>query len=85
MKSNGIVWRPTPAESPDVNPIENLWHELKHFVRSEAKPMTLDELRAAIRHFWATRVTPEKCAAYINHLKKTIPKVVESDGKATGE
>lgn len=27
--SKGINWWRTPPESPDANPIENLWHELK--------------------------------------------------------
>ncbi len=29
MKENNINWSRTPPESPDANPIENMWHELK--------------------------------------------------------
>ena len=42
----------TPPESPDLNPIENLWHELKNFIRSIAKPTTKEELLHAIQSFW---------------------------------
>ena len=29
MEEKGVNWWKTPAESPDANPIKNLWHELK--------------------------------------------------------
>ena len=29
FEQNGVNWWHTPPESPDANPIENLWHELK--------------------------------------------------------
>ena len=44
FQDNGINWWKTVAESPDCNPIENLWHELKEFIRREAKPRTKEEL-----------------------------------------
>ena len=31
LKDNDVYWWCTPAESPDMSLIENLWHELKDF------------------------------------------------------
>ena len=83
MIENEINWWKTLAESPDLNPIENLWHELKEFIRREVKPHTKQELIDGILRFWET-VTIEKCKKYINHLKKVIPRVIEFEGQATG-
>ena len=66
-----------------MNPIENLWHELKEFIRREVKPKTKEELVQGIERFWS-KVDVEKCNKYINHLNKVIPRVIEMEGLATG-
>ena len=48
---NGINWWWTPPESPDMNRIENLWHELKEYIRSQVKPTTKQELIDGIKKF----------------------------------
>jgi len=80
---NSIMWWKTPPESPDLNPIENLWHELKEYLRREVKPTTKDKLVKRIEHFWGS-VSSEKCHKYIRHLHKVIPKVIELGGATTG-
>ena len=79
----GINWWKTPPESPDMNPIENLWHELKEYIRREVKPHTKSELISGICKFWDT-VDIQKCCKYINHLKKMVPRVITVEGAATG-
>ena len=83
LVDKSVNWWKTPAESPDLNPIENLWHEMKEFIRREVKPKTKAELIEGIRDFWAT-VDQTKCNKYIRHLRKVIPKVIELGGAATG-
>ena len=83
LVDKSVNWWKTPAESPDLNPIENLWHEMKEFIRREVKPKTKAELIEGIRDFWAT-VDQAKCNKYIGHLRKVIPKVIELGGAATG-
>lgn len=83
LEANNIYWWRTPAESPDLNPIENLWHELKEYIRREIKPKKKQELIDGIQKFWET-VSIAKCRRYIQHLRKVIPKVIELEGNATG-
>lgn len=80
---SGINWWKTPPESPDLNPIENLWHELKEYIRREVKPSNKSELESGIIRFWRT-VDVHKCCKYINHLRKVIPRVIDLKGAATG-
>jgi len=83
IADNQINWWKTPPESPDCNPIENLWHEGKEYIRREVKPKTKQELVDGLVAFWET-VDMAKCQKYIRHLKKVLPKVIELNGAATG-
>ena len=38
FSQENVNWWKTPTESPDMNPIKNLWHELKEYIRREVKP-----------------------------------------------
>ena len=83
LLDKGVYWWKTPPESPDCNPIENLWHELKEFMRREIKPTGKEQLINGIAKFWET-VDVAKCRKYIKHLKKVIPKVIDFEGGPTG-
>ena len=81
--SNGINWR-TPSELPDTNPIGNLWHKLKEFIRREVMPKkNKSVLVEGIKRFWLT-VDATKCHIYIRRLRNVIPRIIELNGDATG-
>ena len=84
MKENRINWWKTPPESPDLNPIELIWHELKHFLRTMFKPRTEEELADGISRFWEERVDAAKCTKYIGHLQTVLPLVVAHQGRPSG-
>ena len=81
-KSN-INWWKSPAESPDLNPIELLWGSMKSFLRDKHKPRTLSELKKGITLYWS-KLTHETCTKYIDHLQKVMPVVVQEEGCPSG-
>lgn len=44
----------TPASSPDLDPIENVWPAMKTYLRSVVKPKKKEELVQGIVSFWNT-------------------------------
>ena len=80
---NGIEWWKSPAESPDLNPIEKVWGSLKCFLWDKCKPKNMAELKAGIKQYWK-KMTPEVCSRYIDHLEKVIPDVIKVDGAPSG-
>lgn len=72
----------TPASSPDLNPIENVWSAMKTYLRSVVKPKKKEELVQGIVSFWNT-LSAEKCGHYIDHVHRVIPHVVLNAGGPT--
>lgn len=52
-----------PSQSPDLNPIEHLWHDLKIAVHKR-KPSNLNELQQYCKEEW-TKIPVERCRSLI--------------------
>ena len=50
LLEKSINWWRTPAESPNLNPIENVWASLKDFLRYNHKPKSIESLVAGLRY-----------------------------------
>ncbi|VDP08280.1 unnamed protein product [Heligmosomoides polygyrus] len=66
-----------PPESPDLNPIELFWENLKTF---KAGLRTLDGLREAVEKYWCALI-PEICKRYIDGIAEKMRRVVEQEGR----
>ena len=84
IEEREIIYHKTPAQSPDFNPIELVWHDLKRFICTDIKPQSAAELIAGIHVFWNTFVTVDYCNAKIDHLANVLPRAIELGGKPTG-
>ncbi|CAM4579088.1 unnamed protein product [Leuciscus chuanchicus] len=73
---HGITVLNWPANSSDLNPIENLWDIVKRKLR-DARPNTLDELKAAIQASWAS-ITPQQCHRLIASMPRRIEAVISA-------
>ncbi len=70
-----------PSNSPNINPIENLWGIVKRKMRY-ARPNNAEELKATIRATWAL-ITPEQCHRLIDSMPRRIAAVIQAKGAAT--
>ncbi len=64
FNNHGVTVLDWPANSPDLNPIENLWGIVKRKMR-DTRPNNADDLKAAIKATWAS-ITPEQCHRLIS-------------------
>ena len=82
IREHGVATIKTPAESPDMNPIECIWSMMKSDIRSQG-PKTQDTLCDCLMESWS-RITIEHGNNLINHVQNSVFKeVVRVKGFAT--
>ena len=69
------------SQSPDLNPIENLWRELKLRV-AKRQPWNLKDLESICKEE-STKIPPEMCANLVTNYKKRLTSVVANNSFST--
>jgi len=70
-----------PAQSPDLNPIENLWKQVKDKVRA-VKPTNKAELWVTVRDAWYS-IPVEHCQRLVESMPNRCQAVLDNRGHAT--
>jgi hypothetical protein len=70
-----------PSQSPDLYPIEMLWHDLKRAVQSR-QPRNIDELKQICTEEWF-KIPPQHCSSLISSYRKYLAEVVAAKGGST--
>jgi DDE superfamily endonuclease len=83
FKDRSIEMLPWPAQSPDLNPIEHIWHHLKLKLASyERKATSIHELWERVDREWNT-FTAEECRKYIESMPARVKAVYNAKGGHT--
>ena len=73
---NVMEW---PRQSPDLNPIENMWRELKLQI-AKRQPRNLQNLESICKEE-STKIPPEMCANLVTDYKKRLTSVVANNSQ----
>jgi len=71
-----------PANSPDLNPIENLWRRMK-VVINQGTHDNVNALKEAITKAWCTAIDKEECVKLIESMPRRIEAVIRNRGFPT--
>ncbi len=81
FNDHGVTVLDWPANSPDLNPIKNLWSIVKRKMR-DTRPNNADDLKAAIKATWAS-IPPQQCHKLITSMPHRIEAVIKAKGAPT--
>ena len=83
MSQNGTYKLPWPSQSPDMNPIENLWGILDRNLRKKKrKPSSKPELLALLRQTWQ-EIPQDDIRQLIKAMIRRVPVLKTARGMST--
>jgi hypothetical protein len=77
--ANNIPTIKFPPNSPDLNPIENLWRIMKDKV-ADSKPSSLPDLQQKISTYWSTGISEDLCMRLVSSMPNRISAVLAAKG-----
>ncbi len=81
FNDHGVTVLDWPANSPDLNPIENLWGIVKRKMR-DTRPNNADDLKATVKETWSS-IPPQQCHKLITSMTRRIEAVIKAKGAPT--
>ena len=80
-RDNKVEVMEWPAQSPDRNPIENLWADVKKAV-SNANPRNANQLWGVVQSAWNS-IPAERAVGLVDSMKHRCETVIKNKGNAT--
>lgn len=81
MKKKNICVMDWPPQSPDLNPIENLWSTLKIEIPKH-NPKSAKHLFEIVKQEW-DKIAASKCESLVRSMPRRCKAVIKAKGGAT--
>lgn len=82
IAEHNIEALPWPSNSPDLNPIENIWKILKNKV-GQKRPTNAKQLKKSIVEVWRNEISSELCQSLVSSMNRRCNDVIKNNGGHT--